>query len=79
MSDLILRTTTRAEIARYNITQTLRAAVERVAGEEHGQDLVEYAGILVIVAGIVAAVVALNIPQDINNKVKPLVTKILGG
>jgi Flp pilus assembly pilin Flp len=60
MSDLILRSASRAQVARHTASQMLVAfahgLVERCRREETGQDMVEYAGVLVIVAAIIGAV-----------------------
>lgn len=62
MSDLILRSSTRVQLAGYSATEAIvdfsRRAVERLKSEQTGQDMVEYAGVVVIVAIIIGLVVA---------------------
>ncbi|MFZ0039841.1 MAG: hypothetical protein WAK93_00915 [Solirubrobacteraceae bacterium] len=60
MSDLMLSSAVRAQVARVNLVQTLvgyaNHVVERAHREQTGQDMVEYAGVLIVVAAIVLAV-----------------------
>ncbi len=61
MSDLILRTTSNVQATRYAASQTLvkcaRGVSERVRREQTGQDLVEYGGVLLVVAALILFVV----------------------
>lgn len=58
MSDLVLRTTSKATVARYRAADKMHRLVSRLRSES-GQDMIEYAGVLVIVALIVGGVAAL--------------------
>jgi hypothetical protein len=75
MSNLIIRT----HISLHNFSRTLAAAmggaVERVRRED-GQDLVEYGGLLILIAAIIGALFAAGIVSDFTNIVKPDVSKI---
>jgi Flp pilus assembly pilin Flp len=51
---------------------------ERLRSEERGQDLIEYGGILILIAAIIAALFAIGIPGDIKNFVSSAVNNIIG-
>ncbi len=55
-----------------------RRAAERLSSEERGQDLIEYGGILILIAAIIAALFAIGIPGDISTFVKTAVNNIIG-
>ena len=55
-----------------------RRAMERLRREQRGQDLVEYGGILILVAAIIAALFAIGIPGDISKFVSTAVNNIVG-
>lgn len=77
MSDLILSTATRTQLELRAAVAHLHRWVERLQSEENGQDMIEYAGVIVIVALIIGAVVLLvpgiksslssGISKQINN------------
>jgi hypothetical protein len=50
-----------------------------VRWQEQGQDLIEYAGVLLIVAAIVAALVMVDIPGKVVHAVGQALNDILGG
>lgn len=83
MSDLILHLVTRARVARHSAAQTLAAgahqAYDRFTREQTGQDMVEYAGVLLVVAIIIAAVVASPIGSMVSDAVTSLVSSITNG
>jgi Flp pilus assembly pilin Flp len=87
MSQLILNIVTRARVARYSVADAItasahhaaRRAFERVTREQTGQDMVEYAGVLLVVAIIVAAVVASPIGGDVKDAVSSLISSITNG
>jgi Flp pilus assembly pilin Flp len=87
MSDLILHIATRARVARHSVARTLAAtmhsaarnACERATREQTGQDMVEYAGVLLVVALIIFAVASTPIGSTIANGVSSLVNTILSG
>jgi hypothetical protein len=86
MSDLILRSTTRAKVARHCAKTALvdfsRRTAERLNREQTGQDMVEYAGVLVIVAIIIMAVVGIadsGIAQPIIHGIESRISSIFGG
>jgi Flp pilus assembly pilin Flp len=80
MSDLIIRTAARAAVARQSVAEQLVRSVQRAAArlgrEEAGQDLIEYAGIIVLVAAIIGALITLNIPSKVETAVSNAITKI---
>lgn len=55
-----------------------RRAAERLSSEERGQDLIEYGGILILVAAIIAALLATGIVGDVATFVKTAVNNIIG-
>jgi Flp pilus assembly pilin Flp len=59
-------------------TSGTRRAAERLSSEERGQDLIEYGGILILIAAIIAALFAIGIPGDISTFVKTAVNNIIG-
>lgn len=82
MSDLVLRTATKAAITRHSMAQKLvsyvRGVAERAHREQTAQDMIEYAGVLVVVAGIIGGIVAF-VPQlkgtltaDITKEIKAI-------
>jgi len=75
MTNLIIRT----HISLHNFSRAVAAglagAVERI-GREDGQDLVEYGGLLILIAAIIGALFAAGILSDFNSVVKPDVSKI---
>ncbi|MBV9838861.1 MAG: hypothetical protein JO156_12125 [Solirubrobacterales bacterium] len=87
MSDLILSLATRARIARHSFTRTAvetfvssaQKAHRRFAREQTGQDMVEYAGVLLVVGIIIAAVVASPVGAMVSDAVSSLVNDITTG
>jgi Flp pilus assembly pilin Flp len=77
MSDLVLRSSVVTQQALESLVEHVRAAIERLTDEERGQDVVEYAGIIVIVGLIVAALMQTNIPTHIKTAVGNAIGKIL--
>ncbi len=55
-----------------------RRAAERLR-DPSGQDLIEYGGILILVAAIIAALLATGIVGDVKNFVSSAVNNIVGG
>lgn len=55
------------------------AALARRVGGESGQDLVEYAGMLAIIALIIGAIFALGLQTDIATALKNTVDSIVSG
>jgi Flp pilus assembly pilin Flp len=47
--------------------------------DDQGASLIEYGGLLALIGAIVAAVVALNLPQTISQNVGEAVTRIFSG
>ena len=81
MSDLVIRATTSAQVTLYRLPAQLaayaRRAVDRLEREQTGQDLIEYAGILVVVAAVIVALITLEphiktaITTAVNSIVSP--------
>lgn len=57
----------------------LRHLVERVVDDERGVVAAEYVAILVLVAAVVAAIIALNIPSTVSGKVTEALNDMFGG
>lgn len=55
-----------------------RRVADRLRREQRGQDLVEYGGILILVAAIIAALFTIGIPGDISKFVSSAVNGIVG-
>jgi Flp pilus assembly pilin Flp len=55
-----------------------RRAAERLR-DPSGQDLIEYGGILILVAAIITALFATGIVSDVKNFVSSAVDNIIGG
>ena len=55
-----------------------RRTAERLHREQRGQDLIEYGGILILVAAIITALLATGIVGDVANFVKSAVNGIIG-
>ncbi len=83
MSQLILHIASRARVARRSAAETFAAVAhrtyQRVTREQTGQDMVEYAGVLLVVALIIAAVVATHLDTTISTAVTNLVNDITSG
>lgn len=56
--------------------QRVAAAAQRLRREEEGQDIVEYAGMLAIIAAIVALIIALKLPETISSAIGNAVDSI---
>lgn len=78
MSNLMIRTQIELQNFSRAMAASLAGAVERVRRED-GQDLVEYGGLLILVAAIIAALFAANIVSDFGTYVKPAVKAIFSG
>lgn len=74
MSNFIIRT----QIELQNLTRAVTAAMVGVRRED-GQDLVEYGGLLILVAAIIAALLTAGIVDDFGKYVSPAVSKIFTG
>ncbi len=83
MSDLMLRTAVNTRITAYTAADALArqasAAVERLRREQTGQDLVEYGGVLLVVALIIGALITTGIPGHIASLVKSAVDNVFSG
>ncbi|MFD5319863.1 hypothetical protein [Streptomyces sp. NPDC127098] len=58
-----------------------RAIAERTQGRytDRGAGFVEYAGLLLLIAGIVVVVLSLGLDQQIGNFIQTQVNRVLGG
>jgi Flp pilus assembly pilin Flp len=87
MSDIIVRSTARARVERHQFAaglaefgrRTVQRAVDRFQREQTGQDMVEYAGVVLIVALIIGAVFASGIGNTISSGLSSLVNDVLSG
>jgi Flp pilus assembly pilin Flp len=78
MSNFIIRTHIELQNLSRAMTAAMVGAVERVRRED-GQDLVEYGGLLILVAAIIAALLSAGIVDDFGKYVSPAVSKIFTG
>jgi Flp pilus assembly pilin Flp len=78
MSNFIIRTHIELQNLSRAMTAAMVGAVERVRRED-GQDLVEYGGLLILVAAIIAALLTAGIVDDFGKYVSPAVSKIFTG
>lgn len=70
----------------WSVVLALRSAAARAGGRDRrrnlddasGQDLIEYAGMLVIIALVVAAILMLHLPSVIANAIDDAVKSITG-
>ncbi len=67
-----------SRLAAVRLAAGARRAADRLANEQRGQDLIEYGGILILIAAIIAALFAIGIPGDIKTFVSSAVNNIIG-
>lgn len=83
MSNLMLRTASRSQVelhaAAARLADYMQKAVARVQREQTGQDMVEYAGVLLVVSVIIALIAATNIWQPLVTGIGKLVGDVLSG
>ena len=83
MSDLILRTTVNARVTAYGAVGALARLASKAAArfrrEQTGQDLVEYGGVLLVIALIIGAIIATDLPTHIANLIKSAVDNVFSG
>lgn len=78
MSDLSLYTLTQLRLAlRYGRRAVGKRVVERLRREQTGQDVLEYAGMIVLVAALVAVLFTLGVPDAIAHAVASAVNSIV--
>lgn len=83
MSDLILRIAVNTRVTAYGAASALasgaRKAAVRLRREQTGQDLVEYGGVLLVVALIIGAIITTGLPAHIENLIKSAVDNVFSG
>lgn len=83
MSDLILRSAVKTRLTAYGAASGLvrraQKAAARFRREQTGQDLVEYGGVLLVVALIIGAIIATDLPTHIANLIKSAVDNVFSG
>lgn len=83
MSDLILRTAVNTRITAYSAAGALACRANQVAArfrrEQTGQDLIEYGGVLLVVALIIGAIIQTSLPTHIANLIKSAVDNVFSG
>ena len=85
MSDFMLSTVSRVQVARHTMVEALvgyaQAVGERARREQTGQDMVEYAGVLIVVAAVVLACVQLGptVVSALSSGVTKEINKIFNG
>ncbi len=78
MSEALLWARVGYRLAVARVESGARRAAERLRREERGQDLIEYGGILILVAAIITALFAIGIPAHISSFVSSAVNNIVG-
>lgn len=87
MSELSLRTVTRAQVALRHARHSLRnhavvgvrRAADRLRREQTGQDVLEYAGMIVLVAVVIALLFSLHVPTTVAHAIANAVNAIVSG
>jgi len=83
MSNLMLRTASRSSVELHAAVQRLaeymHRAVARVQREQTGQDMVEYAGVLLVVSVIIAAVAATGVWSPLVQGIGTLIGNVIHG
>ena len=83
MSNLMLRTATRSRVglqtAAQRLAESAHRAAERFQREQTGQDMVEYAGVLLVVSVIIALIAASGAWNTLESGISGLVGHILHG
>jgi len=67
-----------SRLAAVKLASGASRAAERLRRDQRGQDLVEYGGILILVAAIIAAMFQLGIVSDVKQFVSSAVNAIIG-
>lgn len=78
MSNFMIRTQIELQSFSRAMAAGVAGLLERVRRED-GQDLVEYGGLLILVAAIITALFAAGIVSDFGTYVKPAADKIFTG
>lgn len=76
MSDIMISTASRAQVAYYSFTQKLVEYAKRLEREQVGQGMVEYGGVILIIALIIATVFASGLDNTISSKVQSMVNHV---
>jgi Flp pilus assembly pilin Flp len=82
MSDVVLRTVTRSQVAAYYARHRLGVLARRVTrrlGDQTGQDLIEYGGVLAIIALIIGAIFATGFWSTVRDTITNTINSILSG
>jgi Flp pilus assembly pilin Flp len=82
MSDVVLRTVTRSQVAAYSARHRLGVLARRVTrrlGDQTGQDLIEYGGVLAIIALIIGAIFATGFWSTVRDTITNTINSILSG
>ena len=82
MSELMLRTAVATRVTVFSMAHALAGAAnqatERFRREQTGQDMVEYGGIMLVIALIIGAIITLQVPQHIANLVSSAADNVFG-
>jgi hypothetical protein len=68
-----------ASIRTWGAVQRVKSGARERVLEQRGQTAAEYMGVLLLVALIIAALVALQVPQTVANKINELIGNISSG
>lgn len=75
-TELTLRAAAKAQVTLWGAGERVAARLRR---EQTGQDVIEYAGMIVLVAAIIVAVIQIGLPGKVSNAVSKAVNSIFGG
>ncbi len=83
MSDLMLRTAVATRINAYSLAHALansaQQATARFRREQTGQDMVEYGGVLLLVALVIGALITSGMPGHVAGLLKAAVDNVFSG
>lgn len=83
MSNLMLRTASRSQVELHAAVQRLadymHRTVERVQREQTGQDMVEYAGVLLVVSVIISLIAVSGVWKPLADAIKSLIGDVTTG
>lgn len=64
---------------RASVAEFIRTRREAINAKDLGQNLLEYVGLVILVAGVVAAIMGTGVLGDLTAKFKTAVTSVTGG
>ena len=83
MSDLMLRTAVITRVTVFSMAHALAGAAhqagERFRREQTGQDMVEYGGVLLLIALVVGALIQSTLPNHVAGLIKAAADNVFSG